>query len=121
MPDARILIVEDEGIQALDMQRRLTALGYPVPVIASSGEEALQKTAVSRPDLVLMDIMLPGKIDGIMAAEKIRAGFDIPVIYITAYADEDTLRRARITEPHGYIVKPFKERELYITIDIALY
>ena len=121
MPDARILIVEDEGIQALDMQRRLTALGYPVPVIASSGEEALQKTAVSRPDLVLMDIMLPGKIDGIMAAEKIRAGFDIPVIYITAYADEDTLRRARITEPYGYIVKPFKERELYITIDIALY
>jgi len=121
MPDARILIVEDEGIQALDMQRRLTALGYPVPVIASSGEEALQKTAASRPDLVLMDIMLPGKIDGIMAAEKIRAGFDIPVIYITAYADEDTLRRARITEPYGYIVKPFKERELYITIDIALY
>jgi CheY-like chemotaxis protein len=121
MFDARILIVEDEGIQALDMQHRLTALGYPVPVIASSGEEALQKTEETRPDLVLMDIMLPGKIDGVTAAELIRARYDAPVIYITAYADEDTLHRAKVTEPYGYIVKPFKERELHITIDMALY
>jgi len=121
MLDARILIVEDEGIQALDMQHRLTTLGYPVPVIASSGEEALQKTEETRPDLVLMDIMLPGKIDGVTAAELIRTRFDAPVIYITAYADEDTLHRAKITEPYGYIVKPFKERELHITIDMALY
>ncbi|HOI15579.1 MAG TPA: PAS domain-containing protein [Geobacteraceae bacterium] len=121
MPDARILIVEDEGIQALDMQRRLTALGYPVPDIASSGEEALRKATEARPDLVLMDIMLPGRIDGVAAAELIRSRFDAPVIYITAYADEDTLHRAKITEPYGYIVKPFKERELHIAIDMALY
>ena len=121
MPDARILIVEDEGILALDVQQRLTSLGYPVPDIASTGEEAVQKAEEGRPDLILMDIMLPGKIDGVTAAERIHARFDIPVIYITAYADEDTLRRAKITEPYGYIVKPFKERELHITIDMALY
>ena len=121
MPDARILIVEDEGILALDVQQRLTSLGYPVPEVASTGEEAVQKAAEGRPDLILMDIMLPGKIDGVTAAERIHARFDIPVIYITAYADEDTLRRAKVTEPYGYIVKPFKERELHITIDMALY
>ena len=121
MPDARILIVEDEGILALDVQQRLTSLGYPVPGIASTGEEAIQKAAEESPDLILMDIMLPGEIDGVTAAERIHTRFDIPVIYITAYADEDTLRRAKITEPYGYIVKPFKERELHITIDMALY
>jgi len=121
MPDARILIVEDEGILALDVQQRLTSLGYPVPDIASTGEEAVQKAAEGRPDLILMDIMLPGEIDGVTAAEQIHTHFDIPVIYITAYADDDTLRRAKITEPYGYIVKPFKERELHITIDMALY
>ncbi|MFA5181640.1 MAG: PAS domain-containing protein [Syntrophales bacterium] len=121
MPDAKIMIVEDEGIQALDMQNRLTSLGYPVPNIASSGEEAIGLAEEARPDLILMDIMLPGEIDGVTAAEKIHARFDIPVIYITAYADEETLRRAKVTEPYGYIVKPFKERELHITIDMALY
>ena len=121
MPDARILIVEDEGILALDVQQRLTSLGYPVPDIASTGEEAVKKAEEDRPDLILMDIMLPGEIDGVTAAERIRARFDIPVIYITAYADEDTLQRAKITEPYGYIVKPFKERELHIAIDMALY
>lgn len=121
MSGEKILIVEDEGIEALDMQQRLISLGYAAPDIASSGEEAVKKAEETIPDLVLMDIMLGGEVDGVMAAEQIRSRFDIPVIYITAYADEDTVRRAKITEPYGYIIKPFQERELHITIDIALY
>ncbi|MBI2934606.1 MAG: response regulator [Chloroflexi bacterium] len=121
MSDSKILIVEDEGIEALDIQHRLTSLGYPTPEIVFSGEDAIQKAEDTSPDLVLMDIMLNGKIDGINAAEQIHARYDIPVIYLTAYADEDTLRRAKITEPYGYIVKPFKDREVHITIDMALY
>lgn len=121
MHNAKILIVEDEGIEALDLQNRLIAQGYTVPDIAATGEEAVKKTEEASPDLVLMDIMLHGEVDGVTAAEQIRARFDIPVIYITAYADEDTLQRAKITEPYGYLVKPFRERELYVTIDMALY
>jgi PAS domain S-box-containing protein len=121
MPDAKILIVEDEGIEALDMQQRLEALGYAVSDIVSTGEEAVKKAAESRPNLILMDIMLQGAIDGVTAAEQIHSRFDIPIIYLTAYADEKTLQRAKITEPYGYIVKPFQERELHITIDMALY
>ncbi len=121
MPTAKILIVEDEGIEALDLQQRLIHLGYSVPDIASTGEEAVKIAETTLPDLVLMDIMLPGEIDGVTAAEQIQARFDIPIIYITAYADDDTLHRAKITEPYGYIVKPFKERELHITIDMGLY
>ncbi len=118
---AKIVIVEDEGIEAMDIQHRLISLGYASPEMVFSGEEAIRKTEEIRPDLVLMDIMLPGEIDGVAAAEQIRARFDIPVVYLTAYADEATLQRAKITEPYGYIVKPFKERELHITIDMALY
>ena len=121
MSDAKILIVEDEGIEAMDIQHRLKSLGYAAPDTVFTGEEAIQKAEETRPNLVLMDIMLPGEIDGVTAAEQIRARFDIPVIYLTAYADEATLQRAKITEPYGYIVKPFKERELHITIDMALY
>ena len=118
---ARVLIVEDEDIEALDLQQRLTAFGYNTPDIVATGVEAIQKAGETHPDLVLMDIMLPGEIDGVTAAERIRVLFDIPVIYITAYADEGTLLRARATEPYGYIMKPFRERELHITIDMALY
>jgi len=121
MVDAKILIVEDEGIEALDIRNRLKSLGYPDPDIACSGEEAIEKVEKACPDLVLMDIMLHGGIDGVTAAQRMHAQFDIPVVYLTAYADEDTLRRAKITEPFGYLVKPFKERELHITIDMALY
>lgn len=121
MPDARILIVEDEGIEALDMKQRLKSLGYPVSDVASTGEEAIKKAGETYPDLILMDIMLQGKIDGVTAAEQISTRFDIPIVYVTAYADEDTLQRAKITEPYGYIVKPFQERELHIVIDMALY
>ena len=118
---ARVLIVEDESIEALDLQQRLTAFGYNTPDIVATGVEAIQKAGETHPDLVLMDIMLPGEIDGVTAAERIRVLFGIPVIYITAYADEGTLLRARATEPYGYIMKPFRERELHITIDMALY
>jgi CheY-like chemotaxis protein len=121
MPGSKILIVEDEGIEALDLQQRLTSQGYDAVDIASTGEEAIQKAKEFSPDLILMDIMLQGKIDGITAARQIRADLDIPIIYITAYADEKTLQRAKLTEPHGYIVKPFRERELIITINMALY
>lgn len=121
MSDARILIVEDEGIEALDIQHRLISLGYPNPEFVFSGEDAVKKAGEIFPDLVLMDIMLGGEIDGVTAAEQIRARFDVPIIYLTAYADEDTLKRAKITEPYGYIVKPFKDREVHITIDMALY
>ncbi|NSW95845.1 MAG: PAS domain S-box protein, partial [Bacteroidales bacterium] len=121
MSAAKILIVEDEGIEALDLQYRLISLGYTAPDIISTGEEAVKKTEETSPDLVLMDIMLPGEMDGVAAAEQIRDRFDIPVIYITAYADDDTLQRAKITEPYGFLVKPFREKELHITIDMALY
>ncbi len=121
MSDAKILIVEDEGIEALDIQYRLRSLGYTATDIAFSGEEAIKKAAGTRPDLVLMDIMLHGGIDGVRAADQIRARFDIPVVYLTAYSDEATVQRAKITEPYGYIVKPFKERDMHIAIDMALY
>jgi PAS domain S-box-containing protein len=121
MADARILIVEDEGIEALDLQHRLTGLGYTAPDIVSSGEEAVIKAEETQPDLILMDIMLHGGMDGVTAAGRIHARFDIPVIFLTAYADDDTLRRAKATEPYGYLVKPFKEKDLHISIDMALY
>ncbi|MGE5604817.1 MAG: PAS domain S-box protein [Bacteroidota bacterium] len=121
MNGARIMVVEDEGIEALDIQNRLISMGYIVPYIAVNGKEAMAKAAEIRPDLVLMDIMLHGEIDGVNAAEQIRAVLDIPVIYLTAFADEKTLQRAMLTEPYGYIVKPFNERELQINIDMALY
>ena len=121
MPEARILVVEDEGIESLDLQQRLTGLGYPPPDTAICGEEALRKVEEGQPDLVLMDIMLHGELDGIETAARIQAIHDIPIIYITAFADEETLQRAKITGPHGYLVKPYRERELRITIDVALY
>lgn len=121
MSSARILIVEDEGIEALDLQQRLESKGYHVLDIVSGGEEAVQKAEELSPDLILMDIMLQGHLDGIAAAEKILSLHNIPVIYITAYADEDTLQRAKITEPYGYIVKPFREKDLFIAVEMALY
>lgn len=93
MSGERILIVEDEGIEALDLQHRLNRLGYIVPDTAATGEEAVKKAGETSPDLVLMDIMLYGEMNGVAAAEQIQARFDIPVIYVTAYADEDTRRR----------------------------
>ena len=117
----QILIVEDEIIIAEGLQRKLKTMGYAVPVTVSSGEEAITKIKENSPDLVLMDIVIHGKMDGIETAGQIHSLFDVPVVYLTAYADEKTLQRAKITEPFGYLIKPFKERELQITIEIALY
>src|SRR2546427_312297 len=121
MPNANVLVVEDENIVARDILNMLKGLGYFVVAIASSGEEAIEKAGVKNPDVVLMDIVLKGSIDGVQAAQEIRHRFQIPVIYLTAYADEDTLQRAKVTEPFGYILKPFEERELHIAIELALY
>jgi PAS domain S-box-containing protein len=105
----------------MELEDSLQSLGYAVCDMASYGKEAIEKAAERRPDLVLMDIRLKGDVNGIDAAQEIRDRFDIPVIYLTAYADEDTLQRAKITEPYGYIVKPFEDRELYSVIEMALY
>lgn len=118
---SRILIVEDEAIVALDIKGRLTALGYVVTGVVPSGEKALEQVSEHSPDLILMDIMLEGDMDGIDTAAVIKEEHNIPVIYLTAYADNETLKRAKITEPFGYIIKPFEDRELNLTIEMALY
>jgi PAS domain S-box-containing protein len=118
---AKILIVEDENIVAKDIQNTLQSLGYTVAGNAASGEEAIQKAGETRPDLVLMDIMLKGYQNGVEAAQQILALYNIPIVYLTAYADDKTLQRAKITEPYGYILKPFEERELHIAIEMAIY
>jgi len=119
--NARVLVVEDESIEAMGIERKLKRLGYIVPAVVASGEEAVKKAEETQPDLVLMDIRLKGDVDGIEAAKQIRSRFNIPVVYLTAYADEETLQRAKITEPNGYILKPFEERELRSNIEMALY
>lgn len=121
MAKTQILVAEDESIVAEDIKKSLQNMGYVIPSVVSSGEKAVEEIENSRPDLVLMDIVLKGEMDGIEAAAQIRSRFDIPVVYLTAYSDEKTLERAKITEPFGYITKPFKERELCINIEIALY
>lgn len=120
MGNAQIIIVEDERIVASDLKRRLDQLGYEVKAIVSSGEEAITKAEKCKPDLVLMDIVLKGSMDGITAANKIHALFNIPVVYLTAYTDRETLKRVKVSEPYGYLVKPFEERELIAAIEIAL-
>ena len=121
MANEKILIVEDEAIVMLHIRRALEKLGYIVAGMAGAGDEAVIKATEIRPDLVLMDIVLKGEIDGIEAADKIRTALNVPVIYLTAHADEATLQRAKVTEPFGYIVKPFRERDLQIAIEFALY
>jgi two-component system, cell cycle sensor histidine kinase and response regulator CckA len=117
----KILVVEDENVVALDIRRDLISFGYAVPATAASGEEAIEMAAALRPDLVLMDIRLRGAIDGIEAADEIRTRFNIPSIYLTAYADPATLGRARLTGALGYLIKPFGERELHAAVEVALY
>jgi two-component system cell cycle sensor histidine kinase/response regulator CckA len=118
---ARILVVEDEAIVAMDISVRLRALGYEVVGSAATGAEALEIAEATRPDLVLMDIMLRGGMDGVEAAQRIREATGAPIVYLTAYADDSTLRRAKVAEPLGYLLKPFEERELRTTIETALY
>ncbi|MDQ3814147.1 MAG: response regulator, partial [Armatimonadota bacterium] len=118
----RILVVDDESIIAMDLRQKLTRLGYDVPATASSAEEALEKVAELRPDLVLMDIRLEGSaMDGVEAAERIRDQFGTPVVFLTAFADDETLQRAKLTGPYGYLVKPFTESELRIEVEIAIH
>jgi PAS domain S-box-containing protein len=121
MSNAQILVVEDELLVAKDIQNILTKLGYSVPAIAASGEDAIKKVIENQPDLVLMDIVLKGDLDGVNTAEQIRLKFDIPIIYLTAYADDKTLERAKITEPFGYLIKPYQKKELHSNIEMALY
>jgi PAS domain S-box-containing protein len=121
MINPKILIVEDENNVAKDLQKRLMNLGYDIVGIVSTGEEAIKKAIASSPDLVLMDVRLKGEMDGIEAASALRFQHGIAVVFLSAYADNDTLKRASKTEPFGYILKPFEERELHTTIEMALY
>lgn len=121
MAKSRILIVEDESIVAKDIHNSLINLGYSVLNIIASGEKAIKEVENIKPDLVLMDIVLKGEIDGIEAANIIRDQYNIPVIFLTANADDKTVNRAKIAEPYGYIIKPFREKELQTTIEMALY
>lgn len=121
MEKVKILIVEDDAIVVLDIENRLKKLGYSVTAMTVYGEDAIKKVEEHNPDLVLMDIKLKGKMDGIEAAEIIRSRFETPVIFLTAYADEERLERAKLTIPYGYILKPFQDRDLKITIEMALY
>jgi PAS domain S-box-containing protein len=121
MTKANILVVEDEIIIAIDIRNRVLSLGYGVSGIVSTGEEAIEKAAETLPDLVLMDIKLRGKLDGVEAASRIRQDLDIPVVYLTAYTNNSTLKRAKMTEPFGYLVKPFENPELQAALEIGLY
>jgi signal transduction histidine kinase len=118
--NSKILVVEDEWIIALDIKLRLEQLGYIVPGIAQNSDAALKVVAESQPDLILMDIHLQGETDGIETANQIREQFHLPIIFLTAYADEVTLSRAVSVHPFGYIIKPFKDEDLNTAIQIAL-
>ncbi len=126
---SKILVVEDERITAEDIKSGLENAGYLVPAMVSTGEDAVEKAGKLKPDLVLMDIKLKGKMDGIEAAGQIKLRYNIPVIYLSAYSDEFTMKRAEITDPSGYIVKddtglvrkPFEESELHNVIEITLH
>ena len=121
MSNVKILVVEDESIIAMDIKQRAESLGYTVTAVTPSGEKAVKIAEETTPDLVLMDIVLKGEIDGIEAAQRIKNAHDIPIVYLTAYSDEKTLKRAKVTEPFGYIIKPFEDRELHSAVEMALY
>lgn len=117
----KILVVEDEVIVAEDIVQTLNSFGYEVPEFLTSGEDAILKTRELKPDLILMDIMLSGELDGVETAERINREFNIPIVYLTAYSSTNILDKAKSTRPYGYIVKPFDEISLYTTIEIAIY
>jgi len=120
MQKAKILVVEDEYILALDLENQLESLGYAVAGHAASGREAIRKAKTSRPDLILMDIKIRGPMDGIETAKAIGERFDIPVLYLTAFSDAEFLKRAKITKAFGYLIKPVKKQELAANIEMAL-
>lgn len=121
MSKAKILVVEDEVVIAMDLQQRLIKLGYDVPVTVANGEEAIRTVMKIHPDLVIMDIRIQGEMDGVQAAQKIRREARVPVIFLAAHSDDMTVQRAKVAEPFSYIVKPFNERELMASIEIALH
>lgn len=121
MSSIRVLVVEDESIVSKDIQHSLKKLGYQIAGAAATGDKAIELVEAEKPDIVLMDIMLKGPINGIETAEKIKASHFIPVIFLTAYADESTLEKAKVLEPYGYIIKPFKEIDLHTSIEMAIY
>lgn len=121
MPRAKILIVDDEVIIARMLELMLTDMGYSIAAQAHSGEEALERAAETLPDLALMDINLPGKMDGIETAAHLQRIHDVPIVYLSAHCSDTILERAKITAPFGYVMKPIKEKELYAAIEIALY
>ena len=120
MASTKILVVEDEGLTAMELQRKLKFWGYDVPTFVFSGKEAIKKAEEIMPDLILMDIVIKGKGDGIDAAQEIKNRFDIPIIYLTAYGDKKTRERAEKTNPNGYLLKPFDENELHQKIEEVL-
>ena len=116
-----ILVTEDESIVRKDIERCLVNLGYNVIASADNGEDAIELALKHKPDLALMDIMIKGDMNGIAAAEEIKRNLDIPVVFLTAYADENTLNEAKLAEPHGYILKPFKDVDIQTAIEMALH
>ena len=121
MSKINILVVEDESIVSKDIQNSLKKLGYNIVGATATGEEAIALAEETKPEIILMDIMLKGEMSGIEAAIKIKEKLSIPIIYLTAYADESTLNKAKITEPYAYILKPFKEIDLHTSIEMALF
>ena len=121
MSKINVLVVEDESIVSKDIQHSLKKLGYNIVGASATGEKAIELASSERPDVVLMDIMLKGEMNGIEAADRIKKDLSIPIIFLTANADELTLSKAKVTQPYGYILKPFKEIDLHTTIEIAIY
>ena len=117
----KIMVVEDEVVIAMSLQRRLTSMGYEVVGICHNAEEGIKMARKLQPDLILMDIMMPGKLDGIAGAQIIKAEFNVPVIFLTAYTEDQLIDKAKQVEPHGYLVKPIQDRELKAVVEIAVY
>ena len=118
---SKILVVDDETVLVMDLEEELTAMGHEVVGTAASGDEAIEKARALRPDLILMDIAMPGNKDGIDAADSIKSEMDIPIIFLTAHSDPKLTKRAKWIEPVGYIIKPFKDRDLKVAIEVGLH
>jgi len=121
MEKGKIVVVEDEGIVALQIKTSLEQRGYTVEAVFASGEETLANIEAAKPDLVLMDMKLQGDLDGIQTADLLRTRYELPIIFLTAHSGEDMIERAKKAEPYGYILKPFNAQELYIAVEVALH
>ncbi len=120
MDKVQVLIVEDEAIVSMDLRYKLEGLGYSVPAEIRSGKEAVDVASQLNPDMILMDIRLSGDLDGIDAAAQIRNRFGVPVVYLSAYVGGDTLARAEMTEPSGYILKPFDDEDIRAVVEMVI-